>query len=309
MEYSAFTTNLKSLECFRTIIDAGSVTAAGKRLNLTQPAVSRLLGLLESRIGLELFNRRNGRLIPTDEALMLYKEVDIALQSIERVSQLAKNLHNSDFGELTIVAPPSFAEGILSDVISRFLTQHPNLRIRLDSQSVEKARDMVALRAVDCGFIKLPADYPGITCTTMTRSRTVCALSVKHPLSKKNTLNVKDLQNEPLILLGKGKVSRLQIDQAFRETSVKMNVRVETHTVGAACAIARHGIGIAIVNEMLALQYADQEMVLRGFSPGIEHEYAFMTSLETPMNRVTRRFFEHCQDYFNNFRQNASVPK
>jgi len=308
MEYSAFTTNLKSLECFRTIIDAGSVTAAGKRLNLTQPAVSRLLGLLECRIGVELFNRRNGRLIPTDEALVLYKEVDIALQSIERVSELAKNLCNANFGELTIVAPPSFAEGILSDVISRFLTEHPNLRIRLDSQSVEKARDMVALRAVDCGFIKLPADYPGISCTPMTRSRTVCALSVRHPLSKKKTINVKDLQNEPLILLGKGRVSRLQIDQAFREAVVKMNVRVETHTVGAACAIARHGIGIAIVNEMLALQYVDREIVLREFSPRIDHEYAFMTSMETPMNRVTRRFFEHCLDYFNNFSQNVSGP-
>ncbi len=298
MEYSAFTTNLKSLECFRTIIDAGSATAAAKRLNLTQPAVSRLLGLLEARIGVALFNRRNGRLIPTEEALVLYKEVDVALQSIERVSQLAGNLRNGDFGELTIVAPPSLAEGILSDVISRFLTQHPNLRIRLDSQSVEKARDMVALRAVDCGFIKLPADYPGIDCTTMTRSGTVCALSVRHPLSGKKILNVKDLQNEPLILLGMGRVSRLQIDQAFREASVKMNVRVETHTVGAACAIARHGIGIAIVNRMLALQYADDEMVLRDFSPRIEHEYAFMTSTEAPMNRVTRRFFEHCQEYF-----------
>jgi DNA-binding transcriptional LysR family regulator len=309
MDNAAFTTNLKSLECFRTIIDAGSVTAAGKRLNLTQPAVSRLLGLLESRIGLALFNRRNGRLVPTDEALMLYKEVDIALQSVERVSQLAKNLHNADFGELTIVAPPSFAEGILSDVISRFLTQHPNLRIRLDSQSVEKARDMVALRAVDCGFIKLPADYPGITCTPMTRSRTVCALNLRHPLSSKKSLSVKDLRNEPLILLGKGKVSRLQIDQAFREEAVKMNVRVETHTVGAACAIARHGIGIAIVNEMLALQYAGQDIVLREFLPRIDHEYAFMTSMEAPMNRVTRRFFEHCLDYFSNFGQNAAVPE
>ncbi len=291
MNSSSFNTNLKSLECFRTIINAGSATAAGKRLNLTQPAVSRLLGLLESRIGVPLFNRRNGRLIPTEEALVLYKEVDIALQSIERVSQLASNLHNADFGELTIVAPPSFAEGILSDVISRFLTQHPNLRIRLDSQSVEKARDMVALRAVDCGFIKLPADYPGITCTPMTRSKTVCALSARHRLGKKKTIRVQDLRDEPLILLGKGKVSRLQLDQVFREAAVKMNVRVETHTVGAACAIARHGIGIAIVNEMLALQYAGKDVVLREFSPLIEHEYAFMTCMETPMTRVTRRFF------------------
>lgn len=306
MENSAFTTNLKSLECFRTIINAGSVTAAAKRLNLTQPAVSRLLGLLESRMGGELFNRRNGRLIPTDEALMLYKEVDVALLSIERVSELAKNLYNADFGELTIVAPPSFAEGILSDVISRFLTQHPNLRIRLDSQSVEKARDMVALRAVDCGFMKLPVDFPGITCTPMTRSSTVCALSARHHLSKKATVNVRDLRDEPLILLGKGRVSRLQLDQVFREAAVKMNVRVETHTVGAACAIARHGIGVAIVNEMLALQYVDPDLVLRTFSPRIEHEYAFMTSTETPMTRVTRRFFEHCLDYFNNFQQVAA---
>jgi DNA-binding transcriptional LysR family regulator len=300
MEYSAFTTNLKSLECFRTIILTGSATAAGKRLSLTQPAVSRLLALLEDRIGVALFNRRNGRLVPTEEALTLYKEVDVALQSIERVSQLAKNLHNANYGELTIVAPPSFAEGILSDVISQFLTQHPNLRIRLDSQSVEKARDMVALRAVDCGFIKLPADYPGISCSPMTRSRTVCALSARHHLCSKKTISVQDLRDEPLILLGKGKTSRLQLDQVFREASVKMNVRVETHTVGAACAIARHATGIAIVNEMLALQYVDQDMVLREFSPHIEHEYAFMTSAETPMNRVTRHFFEHCQNYFDN---------
>jgi len=65
MQHPSFTTNLKSLECFRAIITSGSATAAAQQLGLTQPAVSRLLGLLEASVGFELFHRRKGRLVPT----------------------------------------------------------------------------------------------------------------------------------------------------------------------------------------------------------------------------------------------------
>ena len=295
---AAFSPNLRSLECFRTIIDQGSATAAAKHLKLTQPAVSRLLAVLEDAIGFPLFHRRKGRLIPTDEALTFYKQVDIALQSIDRVSDLARNLRNSDFGELKIVSPPSFAEGILSRVISTFIKQHPNVRVSLDSESVEIARDMVALQAVDCGFIKLPTEHPGLVCKPLVCSGTVCALPRGHHLASHQTIKVTDLADEPLILLGKGRVSRQQIDDAFKNAGVDMRVRIETHTVGTACAFARSGSGIAIVNEMLGLLYANRDIVFRRFSPDVKHEYAFMTSTDAPITRVTQKFYEYCQDYF-----------
>ncbi|MDH3305856.1 MAG: LysR family transcriptional regulator [Gammaproteobacteria bacterium] len=297
-QHAAFGTNLRSLECFRTIIDQGSATAAAKHLKLTQPAVSRLLAVLEGAVGFPLFHRSKGRLIPTDEALTFYKQVDIALQSIDRVSDLARNLRNSDFGELTIVSPPSFAEGILSRVISTFIKQHANVRVNLDSESVEIARDMVALRAVDCGFIKLPTEHPGLVCKPLICSGTVCALPRGHHLASRQTIKVTDLAGEPLILLGKGRVSRQQIDDAFGNAGVDMNVRIETHTVGTACAFARDGSGIAIINEMLGLLYANRDIVFRRFSPDVKHEYAFMTSTDAPMTRVTQKFYEYCQDYF-----------
>ena len=53
-------------------------------------------------------------------------------------------------------------------VISRFIAEHPGVQVSLDSQSVENARDMVALRAVDCGFAKLPVDYPGLAYDVIT---------------------------------------------------------------------------------------------------------------------------------------------
>jgi len=295
---AGLTKNLKSLECFRAIIDLGSATAAAHHMQLTQPAVSRLLRSLEDATGFELFHRSKGRLIPTDEALAFYKEVDIALQSIDRVSELARNLKNADFGELTIVSPPSLAESILSRVISEFIAQLPNVRVSLASESVEVAKDMVALRAVDCGFIKLPAEHPGLSYTTLISSGTVCAIPQRHRLASRHRISASDLDGEPLILLGKGRASRQPIDDAFFDAGASMNVRIEAHTVGAACAFAKSGTGIAIINEMLGMQYTDRKIVLRRFSPNVPHEYAFMTSTDAPMTRVTQKFLDHCVRHF-----------
>lgn len=308
-EHAAFTINLRSLECFRTIINQGSATAAAQHLQITQPAVSRLLAVLEKAVGFPLFHRSKGRLIPTDEARAFYKQVDIALQSIERLSDLARNLRNSDFGELTIVSPPSFAEGILSQVISAFVREHPNVRVNLDSESVEAARDRVALRAVDCGFIKLPADHPGLDCRPLISSGTLCALPRGHRLASRRVIKVTDLAGEPLILLGKGRASRQQIDDAFSRAGVDMNVRIETHTVGAACAFTSGGTGIAIINEMLGLLYANRKIVFRRFSPNVKHEYAFMTSNDAPMTRVTQKFFAYCQDFFSRNTKTFLLPR
>lgn len=298
VRHPSFSINLKSLECFRAIINSGSATAAAQQLGVTQPAVSRLLGQLESRIGFPLFYRSKGRLVPTDEALAYYKEVDIALQSMERVHQLADNLGNENFGELSIVAPPSLAETILPRLIADFLQEHPRVYVNLDSQSMETARDMVALRAVDCGFIRMPAEYPGLTCESLIRTGSVCVIPSGHPLATRKKIQVRQLDKQALILLGKGRQSRRDVDDAFDDAGIKPDVRVETHTVGSACALAKGGVGIAIVNEMLGLQYRGAGIEFRPFLPRMHHEYGFMRSTEAPMTRVTRRFYEHCRQHF-----------
>lgn len=106
------------------------------------------------------------------------------------------------------------------------------------------------------------------------------------------------LNKQALILLGKGRQSRREMDAAFDHAGIKPDVRVETHTVGSACALVRGGVGIAIVNEMLGLQYRGPGIEFRPFLPRMQHEYGFMRSAETPMTRVTKRFFEHCQQHF-----------
>jgi DNA-binding transcriptional LysR family regulator len=292
--------NLKSLEAFQTIMERGTATAAAKEMGITQPGISRLLGVLEEHVGFQLFYREKGRLIPSDEALVLHHEVELTLSSVDRISLLAKNLFNSELGVLKIVAPNSFIAGPLANIVADFLKQRPRVNVSLDTHAPAAAREIVAHRSADCGFIQLPETHPGLTSEKIVESNTCCVLSKAHPLASKKRIGIKDLHDQQLILIGKGRYSRVQIDEAFRNANVPMRVRLEAHTVAIACTFAKRNLGIALVNELLAKQYVDNDMVLLPLTHKIKHEYGFVTSSHAPMNRLTKAFYLHCKESFNN---------
>lgn len=293
--------SFKALEAFHTVMRTGSTTAAAKQLQLTQPAVSRLLASFEEYVGFALFYREHGRLIATDEATTLISEADVALDSIERLSQIAYNIKNTSMGSLKVVAPVSFVAGLLADVVADFMREHPNIHINLDSRNPDSTRKLVAHRAFDCGFIQLPERYPGLEATPLFKSQMMCALHHSHPLaSGTDALRPADLTNEPLVLLGKGRSSRAQIEQAFRDNNLTLRPKIDTHNVATACAFAKRELGVAIVNGALAQQYTDNQLVLKPLYPEIPIEYGIITSSHAPISLLTKRFIEHCQSALSN---------
>jgi len=287
--------SVRSLEAFREIIRSGSVTAAAEALELSQPSVSRLLAGLERDLGFPIFHRRKGRLEPTPQAMLLYEEVDLAITSLDRVNAVARDLHAPDAGHLRIVAPPTFAEGPLVPLLASFMDSHPRVRVKLDSRTRPTTLDMVAGRAVDCGFGKLPITHPGIRNRPLVKTESVCAIALGHPLLDMDTLSPRELAGTDLILIGQGGETRARIETAFRDARVTPRVRMETHNVGAACAFAAKGIGVALVNELLAESYQHLGIELRQFRPSIPHEYVFMTSAGVRETPVTNAFYEHCR--------------
>jgi DNA-binding transcriptional LysR family regulator len=290
--------NLRSLEAFRETMLSGSATAAAARMGLTQPAVSRLIAQLEQDAGFELFYREKGRLTPTPEALMLYEDVDLAFGGLERIDTLVRDIASFNAGALRIVAPPSLSEGVLSSILTRFLGRFPKVRVTIDSRSTETAKMMVANRTADCGFAKLPLNRGDISTELLSSSETVCVMLKDNPLARHPLLTPELLRDEPLVLLGYGTWSRRQIDDAFKARGVRPDVKLETHTVGSACAFAGKGLGVAIVNELMARNFLRDDTVMRVFQPRILHEYVFMTSALAPMNRLAAALLEDAKAYF-----------
>lgn len=292
---------LKSLRSFRAILHAGSVTAAARELGLSQPAVSRMLAKLERSIGFELFQRDRGRLLPTPEALVFLEQVDNALSGIDRVSDLARNISANKVGQLKLVAPPSFSEGVLPDIVADFLERFPDVHLTLESRSVEKAKAMIATREVDGGFVKRPVGRVDLREEPIIASECVCLIHPDHPLAKRTTLDPRMLISEPLILLGLGQSSRMHIEAAFASMGVRPNVRIDTHTIASAAALASRKLGIAVVNGLLARPYLRDSLVARRFTPVLVQEYSFCTSINGPPSRLTEAFLKLARKRFGKF--------
>jgi DNA-binding transcriptional LysR family regulator len=244
--------SVRALRGFYEMMVTGSVTEAAARMGVSQPALSRQLAELERTLGFELFHRYHGRLIPTQDALLLFDEVGVSLDGLRRIQGLVRDIADFRVGSLKLVAPPSMTEGLMADVVAAFLLKFPKVRLNVDSRSTDSAISMIATRAVDGGFLRMPLNRPDLRTETMFESDTVCVMRDDHPLARHETLTPRLLQSEPMILLGYGYATRAPIDAAFAREGARMHARVETHTVGSACALVARGVGVTLVNRLLA---------------------------------------------------------
>lgn len=281
---------VRALTTLAEVIRTSSATEAGRNLGMTQPAVSRIIAQIEASVGFDLFYRDRGRLVPTKDGLLLAAEVDLALAGLARVDSLVRDIAASSVGELRVVAPPSFAEGLLPEIVASFLEKFPGVRFSLDSRTAETTKAMIATRVADCGFMKMPVDDTDLLCEPLVSNGSVCVLLDSHPLAAHEVLTPQLLRGQPLILLGSGRQWRAQVDQAFASFSLRPTVAIETHTHGSACALAGRDVGIAIVNELLARSYLRAPLVARRFEPDIRHDYAFVTSALPGSSRLTTAF-------------------
>jgi DNA-binding transcriptional LysR family regulator len=306
---SAANASFRELKAFSEVMYTGSATAAGRQLGMTQSAISRLIAQLEETVGFELFYRERGRLVPSADARLLLVEVELALSSMERFNNLARDIAGFSSGKIRIVAPPSFSEAVLADIVAAFLEQYPDVEFSIDSRSPETALSVIAMRYADCGFVKLPIDGSDLDTEVMMTNKSVCVMHEDHPLARETAITPELLSPHPLILLGSGRSWRVQVDQAFAEFGIRPRVAVETHMHASACALAARGVGVTIVNELLAKAYLRPPLVARPFLPDILHEYAFAVSSISPPSRLTVAFRDVARNFLvGNAAANASTP-
>src|SRR5471030_2522228 len=87
--------NPRQVEAFHKVILTGSITAAANMMNITQPAVSRLIRDFEYAVDLKLFDRDGRGLIPRDDAIKLYREVERLYLGLEHISRIAEEIRHS----------------------------------------------------------------------------------------------------------------------------------------------------------------------------------------------------------------------
>lgn len=163
--------NLRQIEVFRAIMMAGSISGAGRMLHVSQPAVSRVLALTETRLGYRLFERVKSRLSPTAEARRLYAEVEQVYGGIQRVNDLAASLGQSGAGMLKIVASASYGQRLVPMALGRFRDRNADARVDYRSVTFDELAAYFLSGQADIGISMRPPT------TTVTCARAAGGLS------------------------------------------------------------------------------------------------------------------------------------
>ena len=240
----------RMLEAFSATMSAGSVSAAARRLGISQPAVSRLLKQFEDELGLALFDRARGKLTPTPEAQRLALEVAGALEGLARVKRSAEDVRRHGVGRLRVGVTPMLYEAVLHDLLDDFLARHPELVLTLETGLTEMMIDWLLREQVEIAFASMLASHPGLDAIPLIETHSVVLMPPGHPLAARQTIGVEDLAEVPLITMTRRFPSRHRIEQLFRRAGVPLRLRAETNLSSTICDLVRLGQGVAVLNAL-----------------------------------------------------------
>jgi DNA-binding transcriptional LysR family regulator len=255
---------LRHIEVFNAVMLTGSVSAAARLMNVTQPAVSRILGHAELQLGFALFQRTKGRLSPTLEAQTLYPHIERLFTQLDEVQRLANNLKmGRSEGELHILSVLALSYEILPRALKQFRVLHPNVVITIDSLHSQQIVSALVLKSADVGFVFSAVAHPSLEQQHLAQARMVC-IAPKGMLAakvvKRGSVRLSDLEKTPVISLDVHDPVGSTISQACRELGVGLQSMMTVQTYHSALALAHHGLGLALVDACTALS-ADRTKV------------------------------------------------
>lgn len=125
--------NLNTLRVFDSVYSLKSMTEAAKALHLTQSGVSQHMKAMEEALGISLFDRINKKLVPTQKAQILYRQVHTLLHQLESsLSEITDNKEEQLKGEVRIGLPIEFGNNKVIPFLSKWGKEHKNLIFKID---------------------------------------------------------------------------------------------------------------------------------------------------------------------------------
>ena len=280
---------LRHIEVFHTVMQTGTISAASKLLNVSQPAITKILQHAEDRLGFKLFERVKGRLVPTAEGRILFGETGRLYGSLESVRRVARSLKEGRSGHIRLAASPALCIDLIPLAVARFRERHPEVSFDIETHSYGELQAAVASHDVDLGIAFEAQPRPGVALADLASGEFLAVLPDDgHPAPPGSI---------PLAALGAWTFIGLRGDDplgaafaaALERFGPELKPAIEVKTNRVAVALAARGAGATIVDQYTALA-AGPGVRIRRLDPPVLLAVRALWPVEAPPSVVARRF-------------------
>ena len=239
---------------FVNLAQTGSFSQTADKLNITQPAVSKRIALLESHLKCVLFDRigKQNKLTTAGELALL--RVNRILAESKELRNDIENLSQRIRGHLIISTSHHIGLHRLPEILKQYVKQYPDVELDMRFRDSEIAFDDVVQGKSALAIATLPSQITDSRITSyplwLDKLSLVCA--VNHPLTQIKTIKLKDLESHNAILPGDETFTRRIINQYFNTNKLNLNIAFETNYLETIKVMVASGLGWSVLPEILA---------------------------------------------------------
>lgn len=250
------------------IVEAGSFQIAADRLGLTQPALSRNMRALETRLGTSVFQREGRRSVPNGLGRRL-AQAGLAIRiAEEQASAHAALAVSGSIGELRIGAPPIVAGRFLTGTLSDFIASNPHCVVELRVGLVHELRSMLERQQIDVviGPRSLADPAEGLDFTSLIDDRIGVLCRIGHPLTRRREVSPRDLEAAVWIVHSRGSMLRQQTEAAMISSGVqRMQIGCETDSIRSVLEIVAETDLITTMPRATTQPYLEDRLTFLNF--------------------------------------------
>lgn len=285
----------KQLEAFSAVVSIGSMTGAAKAIGRSQPAISRLIQDLEADVGFPLLHRSGPRISPTAQGLTFYEQVEVFLSGLRTISDKAESIALSAQLPIQIAAIPALASSLLPATLAAISRALPQ-KVHIQSISAENVVQAVVARTADLGLASWPLDNPGIEIHWQGEVACKAVVASDHPLAGRDVITAADLEGQRLIIAANPYRLRMQIEESLIANGVALSSVIDCNATYASLALARQGLGVAIVEPLTATGLPVQGVRQIPLSFDIPFRWSLITAVGRPLPSSVEAIIDHMRE-------------
>ncbi|WP_149179211.1 LysR family transcriptional regulator [Streptomyces sp. TRM49041] len=266
---------LRQLEYLVAVAEEASFTKAAARVFVTQPCVSAQIRRLERELGQDLLDRGGRTVQLTEVGAAALPHARAVLAAMDGVRNAVDDFTGLVRGQVVIGSVASSLSVELPELIADFSEKYPAVEISLSEGTTDQLADSVRAGRTDVAIIGVSAEPPaGLETQVIADESLIGAVSHDHPLARRTSVPLEDLECHALMCLPVGSGLRAAADAAWAAAGVRPRIAFEAGDPRVLAQLASRGLGVAILPERFVRGHAGRLHPVEILSPRLRGRLA-----------------------------------
>ncbi len=286
---------------FLAVAQTKSLSAASKRLFISQPAISKAIKQLENELGTALFFRSSKGVQLTDDGELLYSHVFNAINEINIGEQLLNSRKELGVGRIRFGASNTLCKYILLPKLQKYVRRNPHISISINCQSSIHTKALIDNCDIDIGLIATPDYQKGLKLYSAGSIQDTFVASpgyIKNLLLRENTTISNLFHGANLMLLTRDNVTRTYVDSYLNDSILSQTTLMEIGSMDLLIEFAKTGLGIGCVIREFVKSELESGALMEVTPPNLEikkREVSYCVNSNLPLSNAAL-------DFLNNYR-------